>query len=803
MLQFVDLKFTDCDMKKFIKFAGQRMASVKMMLLVVAMSSFSVIYAQEKHDVIGKLIEAKSNQPIPFASVSLLRASDPTLIHGATSDEKGIFKISAVVKGHYMLSVSFVGYKTVSKDLYIISKGDIDVGIIYLNEAVIDIKETVIVGERSKARSEKDKTTFFVTKKMLDVSNNGTDVLKLIPGVQVDIMQNVSLEGSRNIMILVNGKERDRSFISQLIPKQIAKIEVVSVPTSNYDGNVTGAINIILKDDRDAGISGQVNAEIPTSGSEVYLFPTYSLNYGIRKLNLYTSYNGEMSYFDITEQTNRRVSANTGINEITSTQNVRQKDWSHRFHYGFDYFLNAHNLVNFYGFYNPYSNEHDGTANTQLTGRIHKNWQAKKEDTDVNISNFYSLYFKHLFGKPGREITLDVSNYHLKAENSTEYIVAGADNSTTMQTNTVKPRQNSATIKVDYITPVGDKLNFSTGVKAKFQKMRDKHSPGFKYDEKIVAAYGTGSYKNTLYDLSTGLRVEESVSDLQNSFNKTSFSFLPYATFKYKLTPKQNIQLSWNRSVNRPNIYQLNPNISIDDPYSVRKGNSSLKPEFRSSLFIEHSIQFKSNYFATRLFYNRITDAINELTFINDTSAFESQVQNMGTIKQYGVQLSGALKLGIATFNPYFRLFDISTASNRLAKQYGVGNRHHPTFESGLSAIVSFKNDIALSFVFQYATKRNNIQDNYYCDALYFLSLEKTFNQKIKFGIVSIIPFTKSFIYRGTDIDTPNFSSHYQGIMHMSLPILFKISYQFSSGKNRDKINCAKEEIDVVTKKGF
>ncbi len=786
-----------------MKFSAQRIVSIKMILLVVAISCFSAIYAQEKHTVTGKLIEAKSNQTIPFASVSLLKASDATLIHGATSDEKGIFKISAIDKGHYTLSVSFVGYKTVSQDLNIESKGNIDVGTISLNEAVTNIKESVIVAERAKAKSEKNKTTFFVTKKMLDVSNNGTDVLKLIPGVQVDIMQNVSLEGSRNIMIFVNGKERDRSFISQLNPKQIDKIEIVSVPTSNYDGNVTGAINIILKEDRDAGISGQINAEIPTSGSEVYLFPTYSLNYGFKKLNLYTSYNGELSYFDITEQTNRKAWTSPVTNEITSTQEVRQKDWSHRFHYGFDYFLNAHNQINFYGFYNPYSNKHDGTANTQLTGSINKNWQAKKEDTDINTSNFYSVYYKHLFGKAGHEITFDVSNYNLKAENSTEYFIEETDNNTTTQTNTVKPRQNSTSIKVDYITPFGEKFNISAGAKAKFQEMKDRQSPDFNYNEKIYAAYGTVSFKNTLFDLSTGLRAEESVSDLKNSFNKTSFSFLPYATVKYKLSSKQNIQLSFNRSVNRPNIYQLNPAISIDDPYSVRKGNPSLKPEFRNSLFIEHSVQFKGNYFATRLFYNRITDAINDLTFINDTSAFESQVHNMGTINQYGVQLLGAFKLGIATFNPYFRVFDVYTVSNSLTKQYGVGNRHNPTFESGLSAIVSFKHDIALSLVYQYASKRNNIEDNYYCDALYFFSLEKSFNQKIKVSVVSLIPFSKSFIYRGTDIETANFSSHYKGNILMSFPIMFKLSYQFGSGRNRDKINREKEEIDAVPKKGF
>ena len=115
-------------------------------------------------------------------------------------------------------------------------------------------------------------------------------------------MQNISLEGSPDILIFVDGKERDKSFISQLSPDQIDKIEVISAPPSNYDGNVTGAINIVLKKDRDSGISGHILAEIPVSSSLVYIFPSYSLNWGFRKLNLYTSYNGELTYLDLQER---------------------------------------------------------------------------------------------------------------------------------------------------------------------------------------------------------------------------------------------------------------------------------------------------------------------------------------------------------------------------------------------------------------------------------------------------------------------------------------------------------------------
>ena len=77
---------------------------------------------------------------------------------------------------------------------------------IYLQDTAILINETVVIGEKVKAKSETGKTTFFMTKKMLDASITGSDVLKFIPGIQIDLMQNISLEGSRNIQILLTGK---------------------------------------------------------------------------------------------------------------------------------------------------------------------------------------------------------------------------------------------------------------------------------------------------------------------------------------------------------------------------------------------------------------------------------------------------------------------------------------------------------------------------------------------------------------------------------------------------------------------
>jgi len=790
-------------MKRSIKLFYQKTVRAKFLLLAIVIVHVTGIYAQEKQSITGKLVEQKTNQTVPYATVALIRVSDSTMINGTVSDEKGVFNISPVICGNYRLRVSTIGYKPAIKSI-VVNNGVTDAGIIYLQDTATLLQELMIVSDRVKAKSESDRTTFFMTKKILDATSTGMDVLKLLPGIQVDLMQNISVDGSRNIQIFVDGKERDGSFISQLDPKQIERIEIISKPSSNYDGNTTGAINIILKKERVSGINGQIYAEIPTSFSEIYIRPNYTLNWGLKKLNLYTSYKGEMTYLDIHESTSRKVWNSTGTNDITSNQYVSQKDWSHRFNFGIDYFVNTHDQLDFYAFYNPYSRELDGFADFQISGSVNNRWQAKKEDTDINTGTYYSLYYKHNFNQEGREIAIEISDYHLKAKNSTEYVPEGNESSSAVQTNTAEPRQNVMSVKIDYTSRIWNKLDFSAGVKTKFQVLQDAYLKDFQYDEKIFAAYGAITYKHTKYFLSVGLRAEESVASLKNNFSNPVLSFFPNTTFNYKLTSRQNIQLSYNRSIKRPNIYQLNPLTSIDDPYTVSKGNPFLKPELRSSFFLEYSIQFKSNYFASRLFYNNMTNVINNLTFINDTGAFETQVQNMGTIHQVGIQFSGTLKLGIATINPFLQLFDLCTSGNSLAKQNGIENRHNLAYNSGLSAILSFKHDISFSFVFQYASPKNDIQGNSFCGALYFLSFEKTFKQKIKIGIVSALPFTKSFTYQGSEIDGSNFYSHYEGNVKISNPFCwFKLCYQFNSGKNRDKINRATEDIDNLPKKGF
>src|ERR1017187_6976273 len=157
-------------MKKFIRSLSWGIAGTKFMLLAIAIVIVNATNAQEKQAVTGKLVEEKSNQAVPYATVALIRGSDSVMITGTMSDDNGVFTISPVLPGKYSLRVSIIGYQPVTRSIVVKNTGVTDAGVINLQETTVLLKELTVVGERVKAKSESNKTTFFLTKKMLDAS---------------------------------------------------------------------------------------------------------------------------------------------------------------------------------------------------------------------------------------------------------------------------------------------------------------------------------------------------------------------------------------------------------------------------------------------------------------------------------------------------------------------------------------------------------------------------------------------------------------------------------------------------------
>ncbi len=765
--------------------------------------SISPIYSQVHSSLSGKLEDRLSREAVPYANIALFRIPDSILVKGQISDTAGYFHFNHIPAGKYRMIISIAGYEQFSERVDLTSVISHDARVILLNANIIGLKETVITADRLKGKSEKEKTIFFVTKKMTDASSNGLDIVKFIPGVLVDFKRNISLEGSQSIVIMVDGMERDNNYVSQIRPDQIDRVEIMSAPPAKYDGNITGVINIVMKKEKILGVSGQINMEIPFV-SKYYIHPDYNLSLVLKKLTFYSSYNGELISFDQHESLRQKLIGEYGSFERSSDQYIKQKLWSHRFHYGIDFPLSPKSQVNFYGFFNPYNQKYTGLMEVG-SDKSKELFRASRASEYASRSTYYSLFFKHLFNNRGNDLSIDVSNYHYSGENSVNYTALVSDPEFPSIVNHSLPELNAFSAKIDLNAGLSQKLKMSVGSRMKMQTMQELYYDDFQYTDKTYAVYVSVGYNLSRLDINSGLRVEKSISELKYAFHNPEVSLLPFALVNLKISADRDFKMGINRTICRPNLYQLNPTVSWDDPNNIHYGNPYLKPEMRTAIFVEYSKKYNSNYFSYRLFYNRNANVIGSLSFVNDTSVLETTFGNPGTMHQSGFQVSGTFRIGrIISFIPYLKLYSNYSAGNNVAKQYGIKDRHQIVMEPGFSSILSFKHEINLSIAFQYSNPRNSIQGNSYSDAFYMITMEKLFVKRLKAGIVSALPFAGNFTYQGSEIWGPDFQSKYSGDVLLSYPLFwFKLGYQFSTGKKNERTRRTIDESEILPGKRF
>ena len=778
------------------------------LVLCFFQSFFFVAKGQNEIQIKGLLKAFDSEEVLSFATVTLLSETDSSLITGTLSNVNGEFTLYAKDTGNFVLNISYIGYKSLSGSIHLTGDPIYNAGIIMMTEENISIEETVITGERIKARKTVDRTTFFVNKKMQDASHTGVDILKFIPGIQIDFMQNITLEGNRNILILIDGKERDKNYLHQLNANDIDKIEIVNTPGAEYDADVSGVINVILKKEHATGLSGHIYTEIPVLKSEVYCFPAYSLNFGYKKINLYTSYNGDIRYFDLIENEIQLIRRTDDTIRNIIHEEIRQKDWSHRFHYGFDYYLNKNNQFNFYAFYNPYACKDRGITEMQSyeNNILNENPVAHQKDIDETHMQYYSLYYKHTFNKPGHELSADINYFRFHSKRTIAFFYNSPDDySFSNSVVTVYPTQYTTGYKADYTFPANKNIKLSSGIKSHVNLRKNNGSEEFDQTEKIFAAYCSSALTISKYTVTAGIRAENSQVQINEIIKNNKPAFLPHGSIYYEMSSKKSMQLSYKRSIDRPMLNEINPHIYEDNPYSIQFGNPSLNPAFINNVHFEYSIRPKNNYMAIRIYYSRTNNAIGNFKTVNNTTILETTFQNLGNYNKYGISLTGTLKpFGNISVNSYFNIFGLHSVPKSFVMETGISRKHSLGFNSGVSVIVSFKHDFTLSCAFEYNIPEYVIQKKSTKSALYFVSVEKTIKQNFKLGLISCVPFIKTFndktlIIKGDDF----YNQHNRDIELSFFPIMFKAGYQFKTGKKINKINREKDIIKAVEPDNF
>lgn len=762
---------------------------------------------QEKRKIQGTVIDFQNENPIAFASVSLHQVVDSTLISGTITKNDGSFSIETKNNGEYLLRISFVGYETQTQIIEDLGRSQFNLGFISLRENVISMNEAVVTAQRIKAKSNGVGTTFFMNEKIHKASNTGVDILRHLPGIQVDLMKNLSLEGSDKVLIYVDGRERDLPFVSQINADQIDKVQIIRNPGAKYAANVSGVVHISLKK-KVAGVSGHVFSELPTNDKEIYLSPTGSINYTKGKFSLYGSYNGEIAYFNNTERNNKVLNSGQSSKELHSLLDVKQRNRNHHIHLGIDHYLSSKNQLSLYAYLNPHPQSFNGSINMNLKedGLDYLEENARREEKDNYFLSNYSLYYKHLFGKAGREIDMEINHFQLIGEKSIHY--KRQDHSETNEEqvfNGIKPRNRFIGFRIDFTNPIDEQWKMETGIRCHMRVMKDGHDREFKSQEDIYAGYMNVSHDAKAWSLNFGLRSEYSRIRPNNAHWDSEICFLPNAQMHFAIAEHQSLQINYRKSIYRPHIYQLIPTFTNIDPISIKGGNPNLKFSLTHNFSLQHSIELGKHHVSTQVFYTKSKDVIQEFTFVNADHLLESNYRNLSGRTQYGVKCSAALSLGKSIgFTPYLKLYKSIDEPNQQAKQYGIEKRTTHGFESGCSARVKLERKLTASCIFQYNSPTYDLQNKRYSNALYIISLDKSYNNGVKLGISSAIPFTRDFTYSGIKREGTGFNSSTRAKVHVSnLFLRFHVRYQFSKGKQRDKIKRRKQDISGVPKSGF
>ncbi|MDR1719395.1 MAG: outer membrane beta-barrel protein [Dysgonamonadaceae bacterium] len=241
---------------------------------IISLSIFLILSTgicfSQNYTIKGVLTDKTTKEPIEAATINLLNVKDSTFVAGGFSDLKGAFTLKTEKKGDFLVNVVYVGYKTVYRKVSLASQTTVDLKTIELEEDAILLKEAVVEGKRAEIKVRNDTIEYDAASYKTEENAVIEDLLKKLPGVEVDKDGKISVNGKEIKKFLVEGKEffsDDPTIASKNLPAQMVdKLQVMdrrsdfAQLTGFDDGEEESVINITVRPGMKQGTIGNAAA---------------------------------------------------------------------------------------------------------------------------------------------------------------------------------------------------------------------------------------------------------------------------------------------------------------------------------------------------------------------------------------------------------------------------------------------------------------------------------------------------------------------------------------------------------------
>jgi outer membrane cobalamin receptor len=648
-----------------------------------------IIGLSQESKLTGKVIDKSQNFPLEYATISILNPTTNEVVEGGVTNTKGEFSLK-VEKGTYNVKIEYISFESKTFNNLDLSKNK-DLGTIKLGIKADSLDEVVVTAETTTVDVRLDKKIYNIGKDLTTSGATISDALANVPSVTVDVDGAINLRGNNNVRILINGKPSaiagfgSTDVLQQLPAEAIEKVEVITSPSARYDAEGSaGILNIVLKRDKTLGFNGSVRANIGTplnNGINV------NANARTDRFNFFTNIGYtqrqppgnavfENNYFEETSQFDR-------IFELRDYDRDRE---NFNVNIGSTYFFNDTTEVTV-SYFNRMGDDSDLTNNDTerfINGDLASQTIRIENELEEEMTHQFAVNFEKRYDSEGHRLTADFQ-YAIDDEKTTNLIeeneVFLAPELIAQDDIVENNDQTDLLIQADYVRPMGD-AQFEAGFRGNYENevtdfrlntldqngqlvFDDTISNVFDYNENVTAVYSQYGNKIGKFSFLLGLRYEHTqlkgkttpYGDINNiqellgedvdlNFDNNFSGFFPTVNLNFEIGEDENITLGYNRRINRPRGWFVNPFPSRSSRTNIFQGNPSLNPAFSNAFDLGYLKRFdKLLTLNGSVYYQRETDSFERIqeetgqTTSDGIPIIRSIPINLSSNERYGAEI--------------------------------------------------------------------------------------------------------------------------------------------------------------------
>jgi len=786
-------------------------------LVILSLNSF----AQTPQGIISGNVLDEKKLAIMGASVQLYSLTDSLYKRTTLTDKAGEFSFSSLAFGWYRIRITSISFSPLVLDSIHVraERFDFSLNDLTLKQSASQMEEVIVYAEKPLIQSKDGNITFNASESPLSAGSNANELLKNVPLVTTDPDGKVLVKG-KEPKILIDDKpvqlnqQQLQDLLESMSGSSIEKIEVMTNPPPQYAMEQGGVINIVTRKGR-VGLTGRVSVSAGTRGEG-----TVNGYFSLRKKGFSITFNTGAGYnqFKGNSYSKRENIYPDSINHFNTESEYQNRSLRPNARLNMDYEMDKRNAVNVVFQFNQ--NIFRNKSLTQYTNlnqydEIYKLSERSIRSEGESANPNLSLTYTHKGKQPGETLQL-IANANYSYNQTDRYFfqefLNPVDESKTGVDSTQQQLNDTwnlgYSLRLNYDKMLRNKRTFiSTGgyfnrssshvvLESSYLKKPDSImvksdllSNDFNFTQDVSnLRFSVKQVFTTGFSAVAGLNAE--LTEIQFDLYETNskifnnyWSWLPFANINRTWVNKLSLSLAYRRTIRRPGIWELNPNVDYGDPYNLRFGNPYLLPSLAHNFDLVLGKTKDKFYANLGLGFNMVEDIYSQLRTLLPDGKTQITWENISNRNEY--EISGWT--GYAVSKQWRWNFSATYTYN----QYSLHDRTVNKFRNGGSIGTNLNSsyspndvfNVVGSFTFnRFANPQGSVKSTL---SMNIGIQKKWMNKRVITTVNFIDPFrqqqNRSFTY-GSNFNHESFNKTQTRNVRLTL------AYSFNNAKKKTKV---------------